>query len=221
MHSAELCARVSHAWQSLVRVHRTLGCPRTGSLRDEFKKELSETIDRLAAELTISLVAQIRDWSKRPGFTLDAISQRLRNQHEVEINLYVDSLGIHASAKETHPMTQEYNFYGNVGAVQTGPYATANVLQSLSEEEKQSLNRALTHVRDSIAAGATISEQQRGELLSIVDDCSKEMSSPTPNNTKLMSMFNIIGTTVQAMADVRPAYEALKAAVAPLGINLP
>lgn len=221
MHSAELCARVSHAWQSLVRVHRTLGCPQSDSLREDFKRELIETIERLAAALTTSLVAQIRDWSKRPEFTFDATCQRLRQRHEVEIDLYVDSLEVQASAKETHPMTQQYNFYGSVGAVQSGPYATTNIYQSLSGEEKQSLDRALAQVRSAIAAGATISDQHRRELLSIADECTKEMSSPTPNNTKLMTMFNVLGTTVQAMADARPAYEALKVAVACLGVILP
>jgi hypothetical protein len=221
MHCAELCARVSQAWQSLVRVHRTLGCPRSNSLREDFKRELNETIERLAAGLTISLVAQIRDWSKRPEFTLNATCERLGQRHQVEIDLYLDSLETQASSNDVHPMTQQYNFYGNVGAVQSGSYATANVYQSLSGDEKQSLDRALAQVRSALAAGATISDQQRVELLAIIDECTKEMTSSTPNNTKLMSMFNVIGTTVQALADARPAYEALKGAVACLGVVLP
>ena len=43
-------------------------------------------------------------------------------------------------------MTQSYNFYGTVGAVQTGPGAIANIVQNLGADEKHAILEALAQV---------------------------------------------------------------------------
>jgi hypothetical protein len=54
----------------------------------------------------------------------------------VEIDLYIEYV---TTQKEEIAVPPRYNFYGNVGAVQTGANALANVVQNLSEGDKTAL----------------------------------------------------------------------------------
>lgn len=116
---------------------------------------------------------------------------------------------------------QHYNFYGAVGSVQTGANATANVIQNLGADDRATLSSAIQQVRDALSNAQTVGEQQRKELLEIADECVSQMSASSPNNTKLLTMFNVLGTSIQSIASAQPAYQALKIAVLPLGITLP
>lgn len=118
-------------------------------------------------------------------------------------------------------MTQNYNFYGAVGSVQTGANATANVVQNLGADDRASLLSAIQQVRDALSNSPSVGEQQRSELLEIADECASQMTASAPNNTKLLTMFNVLGTAIQSIASAQPAYQALKGAILPLGITLP
>jgi hypothetical protein len=139
-------------------------------------------------------------------------------KHEIEIDLYVDSLcgtdGANGMSSQT------YNFYGNIGAVQTGAHAIANTVQSLGSEDRTALVEALTKVQEALAA-SVMHEQQKSELLEISNEAQMQIASSSPNNTKLMSIFNVLATSVQAISSAQPAYQALKLALLPLGITLP
>ena len=154
-----------------------------------------------------------------PAPLIDA-EQAVKAKHEIEVDLYVDSL-MGSSEIEKGAMTQNYNFYGTVGSVQTGTSATANVVQNLGASDKTSLTSAILQVRDALSNAPSIGEQQRKELLEIADECTAQLSATSPNSTKLLTMFNVLGTAVQSISSAQPAYQAIKNAVLPLGITLP
>lgn len=114
-----------------------------------------------------------------------------------------------------------YNFYGNVGAFQTGPGASANIIQNLGSEDKDALLNALNLVRDTLTLVRDLAAEQKDELLQMVDDSVKEVKSTNPNNTKLRTILTAIATTIQTVGSAQPAYQALKTALLPLGITLP
>lgn len=220
-HERELDIRTILTWNSLVRVHRTFGCPLPDSLRDDFKAEMHKRIDEIFAELSGSLDECTKKSGLNMSVSLDDSYRDVVAKHDIEVDLYVDSLSTSSPEQGTHPMTQNYNFYGAVGAVQTGANSVANAVQNLGVDDRTALSTALQQVRDALSSAPTIGEQQRRELLEITEECASQMATESPNNTKLLTMFNVLGTTIQSIAGAQPAYQALKVAVLPLGITLP
>lgn len=219
LHSREIETRAILTWETLVRVHRTLGTPANPSLREDFKTLLCARLDADFQELTESFAkAQKQSGMAQQALSLSDAKNRTLAKHEIEIDLYVDSFEGTDGASGTSSPT--YHFYGNVGAVQTGAHAIANTVQNLGGEDRTALAEALTQMQEALAA-STIHEQQKSELLELAKEAQMQLSSASPNNTKLMSIFNVLATSVQAISSAQPAYQALKLAVLPLGITLP
>lgn len=140
-------------------------------------------------------------------------------KHEIEVDLYVDSL----QRPGEHDMTPSstYNFYGHIGTVQTGAHAVASTVQNLGAEGKSVLADALVKVLEALQAATSIHEQQKAELVEMAKEAQQQLTSAKPNNTKLLTTFNVLATAMQGIASAQPAYQALKLAVLPLGITLP
>lgn len=220
-HERELEVRAILTWESLVRVHRTFGQPISDSLREDLKNEIHKRIDQVMAELTASLDERTNKSGLNMSVSLVEAHRAVTAKHDIEVDLYVDSLSVHNEEETTGTLMQHYNFYGAVGSVQTGANATANVIQNLGADDRAVLSSAIQQVRDALSNAPTVGEQQRKELLEIADECVSQMAASSPNNTKLLTMFNVLGTAIQSIASAQPAYQALKVAVLPLGITLP
>lgn len=221
IHERELEIRAILVWESLVRVHRTFGCPMPETLRDDLKSEMNNRITQCFSELNCSLVERAQKTRINMTVSLDESRQAVAAKHDIEIDLYVDSLSTNPLQQGAPSMTQSYNFYGNVGSVQTGAGSVANVVQHLGAEDRASLSSALQEVKEALSIAPSIGDIQRKELLEIADECASQMAVESPNNTKLLTMFNVLGTATQSIASAQPAYQALKMALLPLGITLP
>lgn len=220
-HVRELEIRAIIAWQSLVRVHRTLGCSMSDALRKDLKGEINRVIEQMCIELDNSLQERLSKTSLTAPLSLDDACKNTVRKHEIEADLYVDSIETAQSREGKNSMAHHYNFYGNVGAVQTGGNAVANVLQNLGTEDRAAISAAVVQVRETLGLDSSLVPAQRHDLIEITDECVAELMSASPNNTKLLSMFNVLGTSIQSMASTQPAYQALKTALLPLGITLP
>lgn len=218
-HQRELEVRTIIAWQSLVRTHRTLGTNLDQNLRTDLKAELASRISSFGAGLSQSLQQQLQRLPMHQTFSLAETQQHLVQKHEIEVDFYVDSLMSNNSSQP--PATQQYNFYGSIGAVQTGANAQANVVQNIGAEDRAALTQSLSLVREALQHAEGLAERQQQELLEIAAECEAQVASDSPNNTKLLTMFTVLGTAVQSIASARPAYQALKTALLPLGITLP
>jgi hypothetical protein len=220
-HERELEVRAILTWESLVRAHKNLG----GSLelisREDLKGEIRNKVQGFAVALTTSISHSTQNVRQglvsQTDISLESARQRALQKHEVEIDLYMDSLEVPENNRQGH----QYIFYGSVGAVQTGANATANVTQNLGASDRDAIIQALELARDAIGQTEALSVQQRQELTAIARECETEMRSAEPNNTKLRGMFNVLATSIQTMASTRGAYDALKSALLPLGITLP
>lgn len=218
-HERELDIRAILGWQSLVRVHGALGQPVNTSLRDDLKNEMLHHLREVMSELADSYDKCTKNSRLHSTFSLEGSLQNVIIKHDVEVDLYVDSLS--NNSESFNKMTQNYNFYGSVGAVQTGSSATANVVQNLGTTDLSSLTSAIEQVREALLDAQNLGAEQQKELIEIADDCASQLSSETPNNTKLLTLFNTLGTAIQSISSAQPAYQALKAAVLPLGLTLP
>lgn len=216
MLARELDVRAILAWRSIVRVHQTLGIAAAVGLATDLKQLFSEFLGTTRTELDALLTDKLTEPNLRDRLTLDEACEDSRRKHSVEIDLYVDSLKLSAEAQPS-AMAYSYHFYGTV---QTGPGATANVVQNLAAEDKQALLGALDQIKDAISSSQALLAQQQ-ELIEIAEECATLIQAPQPNNSKLRAMFDVLATSVQAVTSAQPAYQALKAALVPLGIMLP
>jgi len=221
--SRELEIRTVLSWEDMVRVHRVLGSKIAETLAKDFKEQLASYVQRAYDKLSMRLSQILEKAPPNVKLSLAEAFSLSIDKHNVEIDLYVDSLTIRSeSLSATSPsMAPQYNFYGNVGAVQTGSSSSANVIQNLGSEDRQALISALGTVKEQLLNIQDMTERKQGELKEIVEECILQSTSQSPNNTKLFGLLNILGITVQSIASAQPAYQALKTALMPLGIMLP
>lgn len=207
-------------WQLFVRAMSALRDDALLVSRNDAKRYVSERILQSAAEVAEELKKNLYSIMKPEQLPLDKARDHAIEKHDIEIDLYFDTL----SGKQTEgskPNGSTYNFYGNVSSVQTGDGATANVAQGLSASDLEVLIAALSQTKQALAETNGIAETKRSELLEIASDAEVALNSGNPNNTKLIAILNVLGTTMQSLASAQPAYQALKGALIPLGILLP
>ncbi len=217
----ELEIRSVIVWQNIVRAHQNNGAQIADSLRADLKQEVNKYILQAFDELTFSLQRELQNPglpNVPPQSTLVDAKNHEIAKHDIEIDLYVDSLEKNAPTKAP---SQNYNFYGNIGAVQTGANAIAHVFQNLSEGDKSAINTAIQQSRTAIENSTELDANQKREIIEIANECAVQINSEQPNNTKLLTLLTILGTTVQSIASAPTAYNALKTALLPLGITLP
>jgi len=184
-----------------------------------FKAELHSKINTFAAELANSLQSYVQRLPVLVKMSLEEARLHLVGKHDIEVDLYEDSLM--SSGKDHGLVSSQYNFYGSVGAIQTGTHSLANVVQGLGAADQAALVQALELAREAIHNAKQLGDRQQNELLEISAECESELRSSSPNNTKLLTMFNVLATSIQAVASAQPAYQALKLALLPLGVTLP
>jgi hypothetical protein len=216
----ELHTRTIIIWRALVRVHQILGRSFTETLAQDLKSEFAFYLNEVRMELNGVLVEKIKDDKLLQRLTLDDAASDSLAKHNVEIDLYADDLRRLPAESESASLKHTYNFYGAVGTVQTGASAQANVVQHLGADEKQAILLAIAEVRKAIEAAHELGTQQ-GELIEITDECAMLTKADSPNNSKLRAMFDVLASSIQSVASARPAYEAMRAALLPLGITLP
>lgn len=216
----ELQARAILLWQAIVRVHRIVGVDEDVDLADYFKRVFRQYLDEALNALLSVYEKQSQLISVKAPSNLKGIAELSIKKHDVEIDLYVDSLRGKGRDAVASPAST-YNFYGSVGAVQSGPGAYANVVQNLAASEKRDIVDALQEVKSALQNVTDRDEKETGELIELVDESVIELQKSNPNSTKLRAWFDVIAGTIQVLANAGPAYRALKAALLPLGIVLP
>jgi hypothetical protein len=219
-HVSELETWSVIAWQSMVRALVTSLATPTNELRSELKTELNQQISKFAAELTLSLIESLKHLPVSTQLTLVTATKNQIEKHEIEIDLYLDTI-IKNTVITGPESSQQYNFYGTVGVIQTGASSEANLVQNIGVENRSALSSALSQVKEVIQNSFEIPEQKQNDLLKIATECESEISSTTPNNTKLLTLFNVLGLSIQSIASAKPAYEALKIALLAVGVSLP
>jgi len=216
----ELEARSILIWQAIVRIHKIVGLDSDVDLpayfKDLFKKYHNESLN----ELILIFEKETKKFKFSIPCELQKVSALSIDKHEIEIDLYSDSISENPVAGDAG-QNSIYNFYGAVGVIQSGAGAQANLVQNLGEPERQELLNALAEVREAILSAANVGEEQTKELAELVDDSVAELRKTHPNNSRLRAFFDVLSGTVQSIASAGPAYQALKNALIPLGVLLP
>lgn len=216
----ELEARSILIWQGIVRVHKIIGVDPGTDIATYFKKLFRKYHDQSVSELAPIFDKETKNFRMSIPCNLQDVSELAIKKHDIEIDLYLDSLGT-SGGEEAKKQAATYNFYGAVGVVQSGAGGQANLIQNLGEPEKQDILKALEEIKAAIIDASSIDENSTAELVEIVNDSVSELSKANPNNSRLRAFFDVLSGSIQSIASAGPAYQALKGALLPLGISLP
>lgn len=145
---------------------------------------------------------------------LEGAEQRSVELANGDIGLFAHRLSLPANQAQ-HGGGNIIQVTGSVGAIQTGDWAVANVVQNIGEDERAVVARSLAAVREYLNANPA----NQTELVEVVNDAGSELVKEKPNLTKLKSLMVGIAGTVQTIAAAQPAFQAVKAALAVLGLG--
>lgn len=81
------------------------------------------------------------------------------------------------------------------------------IVKNLGDAERASLISALEKTEHALQGMSRPGEQQWAELLKITVACLSGVNSSAPDNTRLLPMFHVLGTSIQSIASAQPATE--------------
>jgi hypothetical protein len=137
-----------------------------------------------------------------------------------EIDLLMARLEQAASVAQNGGDTHVNIYGGQVGIVQTGASSTASMTVRLDSTSKQEIAKALDTVETALGKAAH-APFNRAEISEMIRESKSELEKPGPNVSRLRSLMAGVATSIQTVASLRPAYDAIKGALALVGVTLP
>lgn len=219
----ELAVRSGIVWTVIRRSHSSLNGTFSDWVLDDLRQQINEHMTaqtRRVADICAQRLGpdgrtkeQFRETVEKEVLER---GRQLAANLDIEAQFYVDEL---KRAGVTQPAGTVLNFNAPVGAVQTAPFATANV--SLAGAEGGRLVEALEALRQAIERSTDGTSEQRAAGTEIVVDAITAVKAEKPNALKIGGLLSALATTVQTTASLQPAYQMLKAAASAVGIPLP
>jgi hypothetical protein len=212
-----------HAFDELIRVHRVVGAPNEATIVEDFSG-LIATVLVGAKKMFMSFSNEVKTGGGATGGTgLTVLTNDLNYAYEqalrrakAEIGLYAAGLGAGAKPQAAGGSVQ-MTFHGPVGAVMTGAQATANVVQTISTDQKVLVLSALEKAEAAINTAPDL--PQKVQLLEVVNECRETVEQPTPNTQKLMWLLQGLAATLSGLANGTEALEAIRAVMASFGVG--
>lgn len=229
---AEISTAVDLAWRHLKRALGDLGGQPSEHLTRDLKLELfsqiigySQYLEQVLRGHHVRLLGS----SSSPGTDplLSETAGRLQRAFElantrIGAEIELDMLSPMREVPGTGGQPQTIlHFHQPVGAVQTGAGAIANVVQNLGHQDRQRLISAIDGMKEAIAALREPAARPKSELVELLEEGRAELEKANPNALRIGSVLFGAATAIQTIASLQPAYQALKAALAPLGVQLP
>ena len=216
--------RVEMAWGIIHRGLTTLG----QTYDTDIEKELRELIEAYFPEHMNGLEYYVRDTAQKIGMPdlIDKIPDEVGEARRTalrkassEIKLYVMTL---KKAPASVPYSPQFNIHNStIGSVQTGSNSVANVELQISNEGSSEVLAALDVVSQALTKVGNLPTGNKDEIVELVQDSKSELVKVNPSGTKLRHYLGMIGGAIGTVADLKPAYDSLKAAAALLNITVP
>jgi hypothetical protein len=214
----EVFQRAAIVWRNLLRAHTSIGAPRPDNIQrdllDSFRAQLDQVVQGLIPDFNKDMRG-CPPGTEPLGKLGNARDHELA-RHEAEIEHYVASLD--AAVARGSATFGGYNFYGNVGAVMTGPGAIAHVVQNIGPEQREALLAALRDAKQTIVQAPNIPPRDQQDLLELADEAAGEVAKGSPNTRRLSMILQSLASAVQGIASGPGAYEVLRAAAAAIGV---
>jgi hypothetical protein len=229
---ADLCIdtiknRAQLVWQTLFRFITTAGISYSPELSDELKglvachlpEELGDLRDYIKQKT--ELIIGSPSLYERIWQDLDSARDQALSKVGTEIDLFVHSLKKKADIVKDGMSSTVFNIYSPVGSIQTGDNSIANVTQNIDTEVKEQIRKALEEINSTLTRSEVETPTPKGELIEVVQESQVELQKEKPNVTRLRSLLTTVGTSIQVVSSLKPAYETLKQALTFIGISLP
>lgn len=213
-------------WQTLFRFITTSGISYSESLASDLKEIVSKYLPESFPDFKNYILKSAShfgsdniynevesDLASTRGHTLRLIG--------TEIDLFVYSLREKSKIKESDNKSTILNIYSPVGSIQTGDNAMANIIQNIDTDLKLQLDDTLKVIADGLEQLDALPAHQKHEINDIVSEGREELKKDKPNSLKLKSLLTTIGTTIQTVASMKPAYDTLKQLLTYFGVSLP
>ncbi len=222
----EVAQAVEIAWKNLWRVLSNL---RLASEELEAERLKGEIREEIAQHLGIveSILREKATLAAGAGFAKEMVAalrwaiERAFAAADAEIDLFVHAAAAARERSASTAAAPTFNIYSPVGAIQTGPHATATIIQNLGTDERRALDAALKVLQESLNAVRETTGLNSEELIEITVAARAELEKSKPNGSLLASLLAGLATAVQTVGALEPAYTTLKAAAAAVGITLP
>ncbi|WP_211475020.1 hypothetical protein [Collimonas humicola] len=225
----DACVRAANeramlVWQILHRGITTVGV----SYDNGLEQQLIAAVEECLPENMRGLSGRVEEVAKRCGMAqiIPKIPDRLATARRAALGKIHSEIRLFVMTLKKTPMTEGYSPQINIhnstiGAVQTGHQSVANVNLLNNAEGRDALMNALDVIAQELAKVDVIPGQNKSEILELVEDGKTELAKERPNLTKLTSFLPMIGSAIGVVANLKPAYDGLKAAAALIGITLP
>jgi hypothetical protein len=213
----ELTVRAEIIWGIIQQSRRLFDEPNEvliADLRQQVKDHITSQ-----APVVLQLAGRVNDASRQANSIEKPLMEcrdQLIRKFSNQVLLFVEDLGREPAASAAGSVT---NFYGPVGAVQTGSHAIAHV--QIDAAGGARLIEALEKLRDALPRAADMALDDREQGAELVGDVILAARASKPNGLKLTGLLMGLAMLVQTVASVRPAWDAVRAAAHALGIPLP
>lgn len=218
--------RAQLVWQTLFRFITTSGISYSENLSEELKGLIVHHLPENLGDVR-DHVKKITEIAGSPNM-YERMEQELvsaRNQAlakvGTEIDLFVHALKKKEAAETNGTSSTVFNIYSPVGSIQTGDSSIANVTQNIDTEVKEQIRKALEDIELALNQPEVEPSSSKTELIEVVQESKDEIQKEKPNVTRLRSLLTTVGTSIQVVSSLKPAYGTLKQALTFLGISLP
>ena len=218
--------RAQLIWQTLFRFITTAGISYSPELADELKSLVDHHLPEKLGDLRgfikqASEIAGSPKLSDRFADNLDICRKQALAKVGTEIDLFVHSLKKKAESIKGEASSAIFNIYSPVGSILTGDNAIANITQNIDTELKVQIQKALEEIISKLNDPEVDTPLPKNELIEVAQESQAEIQKEKPNVTRLRSLLTTVGTSIQVVSSLKPAYETLKQALTFLGISLP
>lgn len=225
-HTLELCCdhleyQITRAWMLLHRVLLIATAHPYTKIADDLKELLAYHFNDLS---TLESIFTSKDHFWGPSLRqmvkpkLEAIRILALTKIGLEVDLFV--MNLKKLNSQNDAQGNIFHIYAPIGAIQTGSHASTNINQKFDSAGIDRLVSALDTLKDFVSKEESLSANS-AEIIELIDEIKEETSKEKPNTGKICGLISVVASSVQMIANARPAYQTLKAAAAYFGIMLP
>lgn len=201
----------SRMYEQLIKVHRAepdlTDLQRAANLTSMLMPKI-DALGRRLQELRDNIIERlVRKPLSRQLKMLSSVHDRLHLQYPAEVDLAIKSIANTGFVPAL--MQNTINVNGPVGALQTGANSTAQVQQTLSGTSDAALMAAFDTVVAALQQAMSLPAEQREQAAQVVVELRKEAALAAPNKIKVLGLLGAVGTTIQTIANVEPAWKQI------------
>ena len=218
--------RAQLIWQTLFRFITTAGISYSGKLSLELKELTAQHLPATMNDFDDHIL-QITGLSGSPKM-FGQLKRKLDSEREqalAKVGTEID-LSAHFLKRKTDQMengsSSTVNYiYAPAGSILTGNGSIAYINQTIDTDVKERISNVLQEIFIKLEKSEVKTPTPKDELIEIVKESKNELQKDKPNTTRLKSLLASIGTSIQVVSSLKPAYETLKQVLTLIGISLP